>query len=512
MIKIKGICSYNGQNYFGWERQPSKKSVQGEIEAILSKILNTKIVLKVAGRTDKGVHAFGQVFSFFYSKDCPDLSRLKYAVNRLLPKDIKVLDFSEVDLKFDPKIDAIKKEYEYRIYIGEMTPLYKDSAEIFYEKLDLKKMIECKKLFLGKHNFKNYTVNKEDSKKFIREIYSLDIKKEKDMIFINIVGSGFMRYMVRFIVGDLVLCATGKIDENGIKEKLEGKEHKQKICKVSPQGLYLKKVVYPMSLKYCYHTHTYRCGHAQGDVEDYVKQALKFGIKILGFSDHVMLPNFSQPGIRGEYYQLEDYIEKIEEAQRKYKSKIQIFKGFECEYFEKYISYYKQLLDNKKLDYLILGNHFFIDKKGHYNYFGSLKNNKESSKFLRRYGNDVVKAMSTGLFKYVAHPDLFMYNLEKWDSVCEDITKKICEASIKYDVPLEINFGPSRTRVRKIVSGVVTYGHPFEKFWEIVEKYKCKVILGVDAHNPLDFERSNYEYLEEFLGKFNFNLIDNLNI
>ena len=116
---------------------------------------------------------------------------------------------------------------------------------------------------------------------------------------------------------------------------------------------------------YNYHTHTYRCGHASGEDEEYVLRAIADGYKVLGFSDHVMLPGLTQKGIRGDYSELEGYLESIRHLQEKYKDQITIYCGLECEYFEEFISYYKELLDSHKVDYLLLGQHFYFTKNGY---------------------------------------------------------------------------------------------------------------------------------------------------
>ena len=127
-----------------------------------------------------------------------------------------------------------------------------------------------------------------------------------------------------------------------------------------------------MKIDYTLHSHTYRCGHATGDILDYVSLAVKNGYKIYGVSDHVFLPGITQIHTRGDYSLLDEYIEKYQEAKEKYKNEIQMYLGFECEYSEAFVDYYKYLLKEKGFDYLICGQHYGFEKnKTAYTYLGT---------------------------------------------------------------------------------------------------------------------------------------------
>ena len=110
-------------------------------------------------------------------------------------------------------------------------------------------------------------------------------------------------------------------------------------------------------IKNNYHTHTIRCGHASGEDEEYILEAIALGLNELGFSDHIMLPDHQQIGIRGDYTLLDDYIDSLTKLREKYKDRIKIYIGFEAEAMKEYFHYYRSLLDSKRIDYLILGNH-----------------------------------------------------------------------------------------------------------------------------------------------------------
>ncbi|MFA6755199.1 MAG: histidinol-phosphatase [Bacilli bacterium] len=249
-------------------------------------------------------------------------------------------------------------------------------------------------------------------------------------------------------------------------------------------------------LIYNLHTHTSRCGHAYGTDEEYVKSAIKNGIKLLGFSDHIFFPNIIHKGMRGNYELLDDYISSILFLKKKYSKKVDIKLGFEAEYQESFYGYYKYLLNDKHFDYLILGQHLTYNIKGKpIYYWGKELNNKKE---IYRYRDDLISGMKTGFFLYVAHPDLFMRNVSIVDDdiikVCEDI----CAASKEYDVPLEINLGGfGYSNMMAQIEGGSPYPNHF--FWKMARKYKCKCVIGVDAHNPKNFDSIDYYFLDSFI-------------
>ena len=260
-----------------------------------------------------------------------------------------------------------------------------------------------------------------------------------------------------------------------------------------------------MRLEYNYHTHTYRCGHANGKDKDYVISAIANGFKVLGFSDHVILKGYSQPGIRGNYSQLNNYIKSITKLKRQFEDQIEIHVGFECEYFPTLVDYYKKLLKEKKVEYLILGQHCFINK---YNEFQWYLGTDHKYERIALYVNDLIKGMSTGLFAYVAHPDYFVRLFTENDPVIEKYARMIAEASLKYDVPLEMNLGGVRGWFLKESN----FHYPCPQFWRVVGEMGAKTVIGVDAHDPGDFSISNYNYIFELIDKYQINYIKDFKI
>lgn len=260
-------------------------------------------------------------------------------------------------------------------------------------------------------------------------------------------------------------------------------------------------------IDYCYHSHTYRCGHATGTEEEYILSAIKEGYKVIGFTDHVFFPHFSQPGMRGDYCELEDYIKTIRDLREKYKDQIEIYLGFECEYSPLLKDYYEYLLKETEIEYLILGQHLFFDDLSHIRWLGG----HAPDEGIIRYTETVIEAMESGLFTYFAHPDLFVRFFEKFTPLVESCVRKICECAKRNDIPLEINLGALRgMRPRK--EGRMTY--PCEEFFSIVSEYNNKVLIGIDAHAPHDYspEVSDIAYAEYLINKYKLNAITRLNI
>lgn len=264
-----------------------------------------------------------------------------------------------------------------------------------------------------------------------------------------------------------------------------------------------------MKIDYSYHTHTYRCGHARGTDEEYIKFAISKGVKILGFTDHVILKNHNQDGIRGRYEILDEYVSTLRELKEKYKDRIEILIGFEAEYIKEYVSYYKELLASKKIDYFIMGQHAYLDTES-----DSLKwyfREKDNKELIEKYIFDAIEGMKSGLYKYFAHPDLFATGISKWDEYADDITRRICEAAIKYDIPLEYNLGGFRYPYESLFKGLKYERYPNINFWNIASTYPIKVIIGPDAHDP-QYVNDDYEmeHVNELIAKYNWNVVKRL--
>ena len=270
-----------------------------------------------------------------------------------------------------------------------------------------------------------------------------------------------------------------------------------------------KNIVYSIGMiDYCYHTHTARCGHATGTEEEYIQSAIKNGLKVIGFTDHVFLPGIDQPGMRGSYQELDDYISTINKLKEKYKDQIEIHLGFECEYGKRFEEYYQSLLKEKGIEYLILGQHLFFNNDGTLKWLFSYENPDEA---LERYVDQIIEGLKTGLFTYVAHPDLFIRYYSEITPFVDNQIRKLCRACAEYDAPLEINLGGLRFK-QYLREGKINYAS--EEFFKIASEYPIKVIVGVDAHDPNDFNDgvSDYDFAENLIKKYHLNHIKRLAI
>lgn len=258
-------------------------------------------------------------------------------------------------------------------------------------------------------------------------------------------------------------------------------------------------------IDYNFHTHTSRCGHAYGEDEEYVLKAIELGLKVLGFSDHAPFKDIHHEGMRMDYSLLNDYINSINYLKEKYKDKITIYCGLEIEYYEEYDSYYKELLNNG-IDYLILGQHgYYIDNKFH-SYFYDL-DNKEN---INKYKETVIKAIKTGYFLYVAHPDIYSIGLTDKNYISE-IAKDICKVAKEYNTPLEVNLGGIRfTDFNSIINGTEPY--PNHYFFKVAKEYNNDIVIGVDAHSPDDFLNINMYFLSNFISRHKLNLLQDLKV
>lgn len=242
-MKIFAIVEYLGTSYHGWQKQPNANSIQEEIEKVLSQILNTETPIYGAGRTDAGVHAKGQTFHFEINKEV-DLDKLLYSANMMLPNDIHIKFFKVTDDDFHARYSAKKKHYRYLINTGDKNPFIFGRTLFYPYPFDILKFIECLDKFEGTHNYQDFTSKEEDEDGFIRTIESIDVKQEEDDISIDLVGDGFMRYMIRDIIGTALAIASGKEDISFIDKHLDSTNREIVSYKAGSEGLYLIDVIY----------------------------------------------------------------------------------------------------------------------------------------------------------------------------------------------------------------------------------------------------------------------------
>lgn len=223
-------------------------------------------------------------------------------------------------------------------------------------------------------------------------------------------------------------------------------------------------------IKANYHTHTPRCRHAFGSEREYIEKAIAEGFKVLGFSDHVPqpYPDDFRSGIRMGMNELADYTETLVSLREEYRDRIRIFIGYEVEYFPKYFD--KVITEIKKypLDYIIQGQHFVPDEVEGF-YPGARSSDEER---LKAYADLTVEGMKTGLFTYLAHPDLINFSGD--DKVYYKHMSRVVETAVDMNIPLEVN-----------MYGFVDGRHyPSDKFFRFAKNFDPRFILGCDAHKP----------------------------
>lgn len=188
----------------GWQKQPVKSNIQGEIERAIEEITGEKVELYASGRTDAGVHSLGQVANFKINNTIP-VDKIPLALNSKLKKTIVIKSAEEVDEKFHARYNCTGKKYRYIINNSICgSAIYRDFEYHLPLKLDIQKMKEAARYFVGEHDFKAFKASGTSSKSSIRTIYSIEIKKEGDRIFIDYTGNGFLYNMVRILTGTLV--------------------------------------------------------------------------------------------------------------------------------------------------------------------------------------------------------------------------------------------------------------------------------------------------------------------
>ncbi|MBO5339870.1 MAG: histidinol-phosphatase [Oscillospiraceae bacterium] len=248
-------------------------------------------------------------------------------------------------------------------------------------------------------------------------------------------------------------------------------------------------------MNYNYHAHTARCGHACGTQEEYVLRAIQCGIRHMGFSDHMPLA-FSdghESYFRVPIAQVEDYMQTTRALAEKYKDKLTLSVGFEMEYYPSVFDHMLRLAKSYGCEYLILGQHYIGEEWPDGTYVAYENDRPEH---LQEYVDCVVAAIESGVFTYVAHPDIF--NFKGDAQVYTAQMRRICQASAQHGVPLEINF----LGIREGRS------YPREDFWQLAGECGCPVTFGFDSHDPENaYDGASLSVAEEMVRKFGLNYI-----
>ena len=233
--------SYDGSGFYGFQRLNEYRTVQKVLEEALGVINKGDVLVKGASRTDKGVHAYGQMIHFDIDYDIP-ADRLMYAVNRILDNDIRVLDCKKVGNDFHARFNVKRKKYVYKINLGDFDCLKSRYFLQVYEKLDTDKMRECAKVFLGCHDFRNFVAGERDN--YLMCVEDIKFNMSNDILEIEFLGKSFYRYMVRNMVGAMLEVGMHKKEICDVSKMLDDYMIKKQMMTAPACGLYLMDIEY----------------------------------------------------------------------------------------------------------------------------------------------------------------------------------------------------------------------------------------------------------------------------
>ena len=239
--------SYDGARYKGYQKQPDERTIQGEIEKSLETInSNNPVSICASGRTDAGVHAYNQKAHFdFENQITPD--KLKDSLNSLLPKDIYIKNIEIVPSDFHARFNVKAKEYVYIINMGEYNPIEKDYVYQYNKQLDVVEMERALKYLEGTHDFKSFAKADDERDDYTRTIVQTHLirdLKNVNKITISFLGTGFLRYQIRNMVGILLEVGEGKRKSEEIIDILAARDRTKAGKTANPEGLYLKDILY----------------------------------------------------------------------------------------------------------------------------------------------------------------------------------------------------------------------------------------------------------------------------
>lgn len=244
MRNIKLTIEYDGKDFNGWQKQPNKLNIQGEIERAIFLVTGEQVELIASGRTDAGVHAIQQIANFKINSNIP-IEKFPVAINSKLKKSIRVQNAEEVGEKFHARYNCKRKTYCYVINNTKQgSAIFRNLEYFFPLPLNVEKMKKAVSYFVGEHDFKAFKASGTSSKTSVRTIYEAEIIQKEGRIIIKLTGNGFLYNMVRIIAGTLLEVGLEKIEPDAIPKIIEQGDRKQAGKTLPPQGLYLCQVEY----------------------------------------------------------------------------------------------------------------------------------------------------------------------------------------------------------------------------------------------------------------------------
>ena len=240
----KFTIAYDGSRFFGWERQPDRETIQGKLEAVLSRLQGSPVEIIGAGRTDAGVHARAMVANAVLDvKESPE--EIRDYMNRYLPDAIAVREVKPCAPRFHARYKAIGKTYRYTVFVGEVKPVFdRKYVHLVEEPLDVSKMEQAAKLLVGTHDYASFCSNPKMKKSTVRCVDSIVLKREGNRLTLTYHGTGFLQHMVRILTGTLLEVGMGKRTPESMTELLEAKQRALAGFTAPAQGLCMIEVDY----------------------------------------------------------------------------------------------------------------------------------------------------------------------------------------------------------------------------------------------------------------------------
>lgn len=242
-IRYKAVVAYQGTDFSGWQSQPSLNTVQDYLESVLYKIFKRKQKIISSSRTDAGVHAGGQVF-VFSAPAVIDKNKLLLLLNSNLCDSVYIKTLEKAEDSFHPRYSAKKKVYQYAFSFKKLSPFFSPYVVTLKDEFDLSIFFALLKEFEGTHNFRYFSYLERDDVNTVRTIYEVGVDFRADITFVTIIGSGFLRYMVRKIIGFLFLASYKEYSHLLIRDLLSGRDCSCSIPIAPAKGLLLKQVLY----------------------------------------------------------------------------------------------------------------------------------------------------------------------------------------------------------------------------------------------------------------------------
>lgn len=241
-MRYRATVRYDGTSYNGWQIQPNGITIQEVIQNALRNLTQQNVSVTAAGRTDAGVHSYGQVFHFDCDKEFKDVAR---AINSQLPDDIRIVSCERVNDDFHSRFDAKWKHYRYIINTGEYDPVRRNHEWQLNEKFDVEVMRKVAEVFCGEHDFTSFNATKlAEMENQVRTIYRIDVTEKDDRVILDFYGNGFLRHMVRMLTGTIAEAGRGRITVDEIRSMLDSKDKTAVHYNAPACGLYLMEIGY----------------------------------------------------------------------------------------------------------------------------------------------------------------------------------------------------------------------------------------------------------------------------